>query len=185
MYTTSGIKTAIIPNSAGCDSIISINLTINKIDITISREGNILTTLESGALYQWFDCSDGYKPLVNETNQTLACTTNGNYAVEVVKGACTDTSAIEEVSIFTLFKNIPQNGIMVYPNPTNGVIHVDLGADTHESKIVISDVNGSIVKEIQSINQRLLTIILNAPSGTYILTIISNNNKTVFRLVKN
>ncbi len=185
IYTTSGIKIAVIPNSAGCDSIISINLTINIIDITISREGNILTVFEPGALYQWLDCDNKYKPLINETNQTLICTTNGNFAVEVVKGACTDTSAIEEVSIFTSIENIPQNGIMVYPNPTNGIIHVDLEADTYEGKVVISDLNGSTVKEIQFNNQRLLTITLNEPSGTYFITIISNNNKTVFRLVKN
>jgi hypothetical protein len=185
IYTTSGIKTAIIPNSAGCDSTISIDLTINNIDITISREGNIITVLEPGALYQWLDCGNNYQPLVNETNQTLACTTNGHYAVAVLKGACNDTSAIEEVSIFTLSKNIPQNEIIVYPNPTNGVIHVDLGADIHESKVVISDFNGSIVKEVRSINQQLLTIKLDAPSGVYMMTIISINNKTVFRLVKN
>jgi hypothetical protein len=185
MYTTSGIKIAIIPNSAGCDSIIQINLTIVKIDVTISREGNTLTVLEPGALYQWLDCENEYNPLVNETNQTFSCTSNGNYAVEVAKGACTDTSEIEEVSIFTLIKNIPQNGILIYPNPTNDVIHVDLGAENPESKVVISDVNGSFVKEIRSVNQRLLTITLDAPSGIYFMTVITNNNKTVFRIVKN
>jgi hypothetical protein len=30
VYTTSGIKTAIIPNTAGCDSTITINLTVNQ-----------------------------------------------------------------------------------------------------------------------------------------------------------
>jgi hypothetical protein len=184
VYTTSGIKTAIIPNNAGCDSIISINLTIDRIDLTISREGNILTVLEPGALYQWLEFSNGYNPIINENSQTFECTMDGNYAVEVVKGACNDTSAIEQVSIITSFSNIPKNGIKVYPNPTNGLIYVDIGEDTHESKVVITDSNGSIVKEVRSINQRLLTITLDGPSGIYFATIISSNNKTVFRILK-
>jgi len=123
--------------------------------------------------------------MINETNQTLICTTDGNYAVEVVKGVCTDTSAIEQVSIITSFSNIPKNGIKVYPNPTNGLIYVDIRENPHESKIVITDSNGSIVKEVRSVNQRLLTITIDGPSGIYFITIISNGQNSVFRIIKN
>jgi hypothetical protein len=45
VYTTSGMKTAIIPNSVGCDSTITIDLTIKEAQIIAFQNLYVIATL--------------------------------------------------------------------------------------------------------------------------------------------
>ena len=57
-YTVSDSSaTFILSASNGCDSIISLKLRINTIDESITSTSDTLTVSESGAQYQWLDCS--------------------------------------------------------------------------------------------------------------------------------
>ena len=93
VYTSTGIYTAIIDNAAGCDSVITIDLTINPTpSAAVTQNGATLTATQTGAAYQWLDCDNGNAPIVGEVNQSFTPISTGNYAVIVTVNGCSNTS---------------------------------------------------------------------------------------------
>src|SRR5680860_377603 len=94
-YTASNnTATWLETNAAGCDSLITLDLTINPLpDNNVTQSGSLLTADQSGATYQWLDCNDNNAIIGGETNQSYKPTPiTGNYAVEVTLSGCVDTS---------------------------------------------------------------------------------------------
>ncbi len=73
-YTASGTYTHVIPTTNNCDSTVTLNLTINDVDETVSVNGNTLSANQTGATYQWIDC-DGNTPISGATTNTFTATT--------------------------------------------------------------------------------------------------------------
>lgn len=185
IYTTSGIKTAIIPNAVGCDSTITINLTINTVDVSVSQNGIILTANATADSYQWLDCNNGNSIISGETSQSFTATQNGSYAVKVTQNDCTDTSACYAVTTVGILENTFSNDIIVYPNPTDGIVKIDLGETLTEFMVSIMDVNGKLVRQSIYKNTKMFELNLNVQSGIYMLTINWENKKATIRLIKN
>ncbi len=185
VYNTSGIKTAIIPNASGCDSTITIDLTINSVDIAVTQVSNTLTADVTSAAYQWLDCSNNYQVVPGERNQEFSATSNGHYAVEITWNGCIDTSSCYQVNPVNIADDSFEKNILVYPNPTDGLIFVDLGKNFHKIQVIITDVNGRVVKRLDFRNRQFLEVNLNEPYGNYFMTILSENQKATIRLIKN
>ena len=93
-YTMGGIYNDTIPNAGGCDSLLTIDVTINPLpDNNVTQTGILLSSDQAGALYQWVDCDDNYAMINGETNVSYTPSLTGNYAVEVTLNGCADTSA--------------------------------------------------------------------------------------------
>ncbi len=88
-WTTSGIYVDTIPNKIGCDSIITVNLTINPVPLvslgsdTVGRCGDdiVLDAGNAGASFKWY-------PDTTLTTQTITIDSSGFYAVQVTKNGC-------------------------------------------------------------------------------------------------
>lgn len=94
VYTSTGIYTATIQNAAGCDSVITIDLTVNTVDPSATQLNAVtLQANSSTGQYQWVDCDNNFSFLNGETNQVFTAASNGNYAVIVTENGCTDTSS--------------------------------------------------------------------------------------------
>lgn len=74
--------------------------------------------------------------------------------------------------------------LVVYPNPTDRKVSVDLGEIRQEVEITVSNLNGTPVSSFVFRNEKSVSIELNQPAGIYILTISSGERKCFFRLVK-
>ena len=85
-------------NAAGCDSIVTLDLTIGNLDVSTSVAGNAITANQAGATYQWLDCNNGSMPIMGETGQTFVASMTGDYAVVIMDGPCTDTSACVNIT---------------------------------------------------------------------------------------
>jgi len=185
IYTTSGIKTAIIPNAVGCDSTITINLTINSVDVSVNQNGIILSANATADFYQWVDCNNGNSIINGETNQSFTATQNGSFAVKITQNGCTDTSACYTVTTVGILENTFSNDIIVYPNPTDGIVKIDLGKTLSEFSVSLTDVNGKLINQTSYKNTKMIELNLNAQPGIYLLTIYSENKKATIRLIKN
>ena len=128
VWNTSGTYSDTIPNVNGCDSVISVDLTIQSVDLTIDKvsTGATLKVNAAGFTYQWLDCDNNYAVIPGATKQTYKATKAGNYAVIVGNQWNTDTSACVQQNLGIASK-IPSD-IQVYPNPNNGMFQVDLGS---------------------------------------------------------
>ena len=185
IYTNSGIKTAIIPNAAGCDSTITIDLTINTVNVSVTQNGIILTANAIADFYQWLDCNNSYSIINGEISQSFTATQNGSYAVKVTQNGCTDTSACYAVTTVGILENTFSNDITVYPNPTDGSLKIDLGETLSEFIVCIIDINGKLIQQSTYKNTKMIELNLNVQPGIYLLTIDSGNRKASIRLIKN
>jgi len=150
--------------SAGCDSIVTYDLTIYTVDTRTSVNGIVLSALATNATYQWVNCGDS--TLITGANSaTYVASANGDYAALITQGNCTEWTDCISVTTIGLEERSP-NGVVVYPNPSKGtvhILHVEEGV-----KIEILDIYGRKVGEfaIESGTIELPTHLVN---GMYVL----------------
>lgn len=91
-----------LTNSVGCDSIVTLDLTMNTVDPSVTNTNLTLSANSSGLQYQWVDCNDNYNWINGETNQSFTPDQNGSYAVIVTGNACSDTSDCQTIATIGL-----------------------------------------------------------------------------------
>lgn len=74
--------------------------------------------------------------------------------------------------------------VKLYPNPTTGIFTIDLGNEIENTEISIHDLNGRLIKVFYKSNKSLINIDLELGLGLYFVTVISDNKKSIFKLLK-
>ena len=116
-----------------------------------------------------------------------------NWAADVPIDPCVETTygetedysvVIVESSLGIIENTFPENPI-IYPNPTDGNVSIDLRKNYNNVIIQLNDILGRKIIE-QSYNQgRVFNLNIKESPGIYFLTIVTENKRVVFRLVKN
>jgi type IX secretion system substrate protein/NHL repeat-containing protein len=182
-YVTSGIYTDVIPNSAGCDSIITINLTIDTVNTSVSLIAATITSDAVGATYQWLNCDSAFAIIPGETGQSFTALTNGNYAVQVTENGCTDTSAC--IAILTVGLNsLSLNDVVaIYPNPTSGNLFIENKNNFSNAELSIVDITGRVVYYKKISNRQRINIDLNVKNGIYFVLVQTLDEVVIRKLV--
>lgn len=184
LLTNSGNYTIVIPNAAGCDSTINLDLTINPMPvISLVKDQNTLTADEVAATYQWLDCNNAFEAIIGETGQSFTATQNGDYAVVITKATCSDTSAcINMTGITSLAENPTFSMLRVYPNPTNGSLHLEFEQDLTDLELQVCDLQGRVLQVIPVFQQKKIDIELKGNPGLYLLKL--NRQDAVIQVVR-
>jgi hypothetical protein len=141
-YYTSGNYNDTIRSIAGCDSIVSINLTIQPLDVSVTQSGISLTANANGFTYQWIDCNT-LLPVSAATGQNFTATLNGSYAVVVNNGNCTDTSDCYDINTVSVEEEWAVNDLAIFPNPNSGIMHLSFSTQkTRKFTIKLIDLTG-------------------------------------------
>jgi|APSaa5957512622_1039677.scaffolds.fasta_scaffold00866_1 hypothetical protein len=184
-WTSSGTYFDTIPNTAGCDSVITVNLTINTIDTSVSLSGYTLTANASGASYQWLDCDNNFLAIAGETNQSLSVTNSGNYAVEISLNNCIDTSNCYNIITTEIIEDLFEKEITYYPNPNNGTFNIHLGNNSLDFEIVVSNVFGQNIGTYNYTNANHAKIRIDDSPGLYYVKILTKQNSpTILKVIK-
>ena len=167
----SGTEVFVNGGANGCDSTVTINLTVlPAIDITTTVSGNTITANETGATYQWLDCDNGNAVINGETSQSFTATVTGNYAVEITVGNCVDTSACENVTVVGI-DELSKTDVTVYPNPTNGIITVDFSSTVSSIDYTLMSIDGKTVAQGKFSGTKLMLNLENESKGIYFLKV--------------
>lgn len=143
------------------------DVVIGAIDASTSTSGITISANASGLMYQWIDCGNG-QPVANATSQNFTASANGDYAVIVTDGACSDTSAcvtINQVSLGELI-DVP---LTVYPNPSSGE-SIKVQTTATILKVQLVDLTGRSVDANFDFKTNQLNVDKLAP-GNYSVTI--------------
>ena len=171
-YTTSGTYTEILTTGAGCDSTLTINLTVETIDVSVSVAGVTMTANYSGGTYQWINCAT-LSPIAGATGQSYTAVANGDYAVIVSSGNCSDTSACTTINSVKLTELELAELIKLYPNPA-AESHVTIDYDGVISSVDVYDVMGRImIKGVKPTDNKL--DISSLSYGKYIVRITTES----------
>ena len=84
-----------------------------------------------------------------------------------------------------VIENNFKKNINVYPNPTNGLVKINLSEVNTSFSIHINDLTGRLVYESKYNKTEILEIDLNIQPGIYFLTIDSKNKITTMKLMMN
>lgn len=165
VYRVSGTYKQVFPNAAGCDSTVALELTFSKPEepvITINK----FTLGVSGtyASYQWME-NDLLIPGATESTYLVA--KNGDYRVIVSnEHGCIDTSDLYKVTNVAIEDiNRLAEQILIFPNPSNGVVHISA---PFEVNLSLCSIDGKELKQFQKQNQVTLQDIAE---GIYFLRV--------------
>ena len=169
----------------GCTNSDDVSIVVNNLP-TVDLGADITTcdyeapvTLNAGShtSYLWNN---------NATTATISVTASGTYSVSVSNVAgCSNTdevivtlqdcAGIEETQIFA----------NIYPNPTSGIVNIELSLILNNAKIQLVDLQGKILFTNSEFNGQNLMLDLNSlTAGMYLLQIEQNNQISQFRLIK-
>lgn len=124
LLTASGVYTDTLLSVAGCDSIITLNLTINSSNNAVTQNSNILTASAIGANYQWLQCP-AMTPIAGATSQSYTATANGSYACIILgQNGCSDTSICLTVTSMGIRSIDLASNIIILPNPGSTTINI-------------------------------------------------------------
>jgi hypothetical protein len=183
IWTTTGTYKDTIPNANLCDSVITINLTINNVNTTVTQNSATLTADETNATYQWIDCDNNNTIIAGETNQSFTATTNGNYAVIIDDGNCGDTSSCYNVTV-SYINTISQNGISIYPNPAHNFVVIQ-NSEFKIQNLKVLDITGKYIYCHSEHSEKSIQInISDLKTGVYFIKLTTNNTSEVLRFVK-
>ncbi len=181
-YENNNSATVTLTNMLGCDSVVTLDLTINEVDITTTAVGGVLSSNATGATYQWLDCNDAYSEIAGAINQTYTPIDDGDYAVKVTIGSCTDTSACIAVDGVGLNDNNNLSQIHLYPNPNNGLFNINLD-QVQATLIQISSANGTIIYSNSTNLTGIHQIALNISAGLYFVDVWTESGTYQMKLV--
>ena len=181
-YTTSGMYYATLVASNSCDSLVTLDLTIHLLDLTLLQGANSLTSNMSGADYQWIDC-DSNTIVTGETGQIFFPSTIGNYAVIVTTVNCSDTSEcilFDNTGLTTIDK---MSEVVVYPNPVIDILTIS-NENLELITISVLDQSGRVVAHITS-NDSISTIDMQSmTSGIYFVKVESADAIKTIKIAK-
>jgi len=185
VWIQSGTYTDTIPNNRGCDSILTINLTVNQVNIGVIKNEPTLTANASSAIYQWLNCNNNYSTIVGETHQSFTAKVVGNYAVSITENNCTDTSDCYTISNVSVEQADPKWYINLYPNPSNKVLNLETKKEFANANIKILNSLGEDLFEIKKFNGNHLSFDVSAlAKGVYKLEVIENGSYITLQFVK-
>ncbi|MDT8411643.1 MAG: LamG-like jellyroll fold domain-containing protein [Vicingaceae bacterium] len=173
-------------NVNGCDSVVTLNLTIINIDNSVTNNTPTLTANQSGATYRWLDCDNSNAVINGETSQSFTATTTGNYAVEITVGNCVDTSACENIIVVGIDEEKTNFNVSIFPNPTDGLITINFNDGLNqETNYTITSIEGKVITTQTNITTNNIVVDLsNESKGVYFLKINSENKNAVYKLIK-
>jgi hypothetical protein len=136
-----------------------------------------------GAIYQWLDCSNGFTPISGATSFSYTPTTNGNYALQITRNGCSDTSSCYTVSSVGI-DEVSASGMAVYPVPARDRVFISM-ENAGDYEVVLNDLSGKLVVASQQFTRTTEINIEHISSGTYILTVKNDlGGESTRRIVK-
>lgn len=160
------------------------NVIVTPIDTSVTVAAPILTANNTltGITYQWIDCN-GNIPISGETNQSYSVTADGSYAVIVELDGCLDTSSCFLIVVTEIQKTTNSLPVVIYPNPTAGIVTINLPAIIR-NKIIVYDVLGQIIISEEKEAQQITLDLSNYADGIYFIAIERGLSTQLFKIAK-
>lgn len=170
MYSTSGTYTQTLTNADGCDSTLTLNLTIYDHPApVVTVTGNTASTpLVSGAIYQWYDCNTG-QAISGATNNTFTATYSSEY--QVADEFCFLSSDCVLITVLGVEEDLLSE-VTLYPNPATESVHIS--GLKNEAAVVIVDGTGRMIAQHQVKSSEQSISLAELTAGSYIVVIQSN-----------
>lgn len=171
--TTGGIYTAMLLSSAGCDSLVTLNLTMDSVVTpVITVNNNVLSVAAGQAAYQWLQNGT---PINGATSYTYSPVINGLHSVVVVgSNGCTETSAPFNFMFSMNVPTMPEaDRAAVYPNPATSTARIQVASGNWQ--YWLTDVTGAVLAAGSCSKDGYSLDVSKLPTGLYVLHLQESN----------
>ena len=178
-YYASGVYNDTLPTANGCDSIMTIDITIYTVDTGVSQSGITLSADVTGLTvsYQWIDCNT-QTDIIGATAQDFTPTYNGDFAVVISQNGCIDTSACYNIGTIGIDELDTEN-VIVYPNPTHdGYFTVKHSGDVKAIQVI--DMQGRVIA-LPMDDKNGLVDGSRLEAGKYMVRVVTQDNNVIIR----
>lgn len=183
VVTSSGTYVDTLTNAVGCDSVVTMVVIINDVDVNVIKEDQKLTASSLTGQYQWLDCNDGMSEVSEATSREFQTEHRGIYAVEVTDKACVDTSECFSIIGLGIDRSAHSSGLQIVPNPNNGAFQLLMAHPVFNAQLNIIDAQGRVVFEGEVANSAHYTFEGDLSSGLYLAVITDGEKSYMARLV--
>ena len=159
------------------------NVIVTTIDLstTVSAITTITANNTNADLYQWINCATNL-PISGATSQSFTAVSDGDYAVVVTEGGCSDTSAC--VTILGAGINTNQLGnVKLYPSPTRGDYTLELDQAYSQVMIKITDASGRVYQQYSVSGTSKINHTFNGSPGIYFVQVHADGKTQILKLV--
>ena len=182
---SAGTYTVVVKDAGGCT--VSLSHTVNEpaaIDVSVTVAGSDLTANATGLVYQWVNCP-GMTAISGATSATYTATVDGDYAVIITNGPCSDTSICNTITGAGFGDNLSL-GFEIYPNPTNGLVMVKVNNLSGLATVQLLDIAGKevLTKSLTTTTTQIELDLGNLESGTYIIRLFDDKGQIESVIVK-
>lgn len=181
-WDSSGVYQDTIANRYGCDSILTIHLTINEVDTAIKQTDSLLIALEDSASYQWVSCDS--PSVVLDSGQSFAPPGSGQYALIVEKNGCSAMSACFAYTALGVTNLRAEEVFQLYPNPADDRMSLSWKGDASViEQVVLRDALGRTVRIWQQLEPDRTLDVSAIPAGVYWFVLRSDDSEHVKKLI--
>jgi len=169
-YTQAGTYTVNIPQTGACDSVISFTLNSIPVNTNITVANNFLSANIGATAYQWVDCDNNYALIAGETQSSFTAIQDGNYAIIVTDGNCTDTSSCVNILVSGIAVHEKGSKLTIWPVPANNALTVKGLIGNENSLKVIDEMGREVYTENMFGKKETMEIdISNLQNGIYFM----------------
>lgn len=177
LLTLSGTYRDTLQNAEGCDSVVTLELSLAFVSDSVTATDSSLFSEATGVTYQWIDCGNGFTPVPGATTAQFYPQTPGSYAV-IVSGACTDTSDCYLTTIAGRAPALLSARLKAQPNPTNGQFTVFFGSLLQQAQVRVFTPQGLTVAELLIQGSHSATFDLTAqPAGLFFVEVVTDEGQ--------
>jgi hypothetical protein len=172
VFDATGTYTVVMANQMGCDSTITLDLTIELPQAVINVDGFVLGTTQPFTTYQWFLNNT---PIPGANQSTYTVEENGEYSVVVTDAeGCSDTAHYEVTSVVGIEPiDMLQSLTKIYPNPAATMLYVSSPARVN---LTLTSVQGTTVLYSRGSKNMDLS---NVAEGIYLLRITDMDGRLI------
>ncbi len=172
--------TLTVSNSGGTSSH-TMNITVAPLpSVGTSLTNSTIIALQSFATYQWVECP-ALTLIPNANDMMYTATNNGAYAVIVTSPqGCTDTSACVNISGLGIDEG-QHVGFELHPMPFTSDFYIS-GLGAEPVTLTIFSIDGRVVYFSSCATNG--SIVLDIPSGNYVLSVSSSSGTMVRRIIR-
>ncbi len=187
-YTASSNSAVFSFSNGGnaCDSIITLDLTINSVDTSVTATSTSLNANSNSTSYRWLDCDNSFSFLSGETSQSYSPTVNGSYAVEITDNGCVDTSNCYVLNAIAV--GVSENGVIntlkVYPNPSIGSLMIEVDYPLNNVTLSVRNVLGECVYTEHFVSFKKTEISSVIQKGIYFIELRTHSEYYVAKALK-
>lgn len=180
----SGFYSDTLINAAGCDSIISFELTVHTVNTAVTHTPPVIRAAAADASFRWLNCDEDYSYIEGENQRTFKPSENGLYAVEVTQNNCKDTSDCVLVNYTDVIENTFDTPIVIFPNPSDGNININLGKTYPVIQVIVKNELGQKIMDFAVTGKSELQFYLPGEDGVRFIEISSYEKKALFKLMR-